>query len=50
MKIEMQVTKPGPKTVTINLQWHMHRTSTTVILQQAIDDRILKLSCSTFKQ
>lgn len=25
-KIEMQVTKPGPKTVTIRWQWHMHRT------------------------
>lgn len=49
-KIEMQVTKPGPKTVTIRWQWHMHRTWTTMILQQAMDDRILKLSGTTFKQ
>lgn len=46
----MQVTTPGPKTVTISLQWQMQRTSTTMILQQAMDDRILKLPFSTFKQ
>lgn len=28
----------------------MHRTWTTMILQQAMDDRILKLSGSIFKQ
>lgn len=49
-KTEMQVTTPGPKTVTISLQWQMQRTSTTMILQQAMDDRILKLSFSAFKQ
>lgn len=49
-KIEMQVSTPGPKTVTVSLQWQMHWTSITMILQQAMDDRILKLSFSTFKQ